>query len=294
MAASRPVRFWESNGGAGPRATPTLNNGRVYAFGATGILNALDAATGASCGRGTPQPKQKGDSDVGLRQLASRHRRRSDRRGRRHAGGLRLATGRRAGSAPSRGSYSSPHLATIDGVPQVLLLGGSGIMSVAPADGTLLWEHAWRGGAIVQPAFTADGDVLINAIAATGGNGPAASRSRTAPADGPPKSDGRRTGSSRTSAIRRAQGLRVRLRRQHHVVHRSRRRKTEVEGRALRRWSTVLLADQDVLIVVSEEGSSRSSKPRRINSRARAIPGARRQDVEPSGPRRQHAPRAQR
>jgi len=43
---SNPVHFKQWQGGDGPRATPTVEGGRVFAIGATGILDCLDAATG--------------------------------------------------------------------------------------------------------------------------------------------------------------------------------------------------------------------------------------------------------
>src|SRR5205814_10514232 len=83
-----------------------------------------------------------------------------------------LATGKPRWFGPVHGgSYSSPHLMTIDGVAQVLLLSAAGATSVAPADGTLLWEHSWPGVTIVQPALIADGDVLISTGGGAGGIG---------------------------------------------------------------------------------------------------------------------------
>jgi outer membrane protein assembly factor BamB len=168
------ARFYESNGGPGPRATPTLSNGRVYTMGATGILNALDARTGAvvwsrnaatDTGAENPgwgfagSPLVVGDVVI----VATSGR----------LAGYDAATGQPRWLGPTGGAgYSSPHLATIDGVAQVLLLRGSRTISLAPADGTLLWEHVWEPGvSIVQPALARDGDVLIAAGDAMGGNG---------------------------------------------------------------------------------------------------------------------------
>jgi outer membrane protein assembly factor BamB len=75
-----------------------------------------------------------------------------------------IATGEPRWFGPDGGAgYSSPHLSTIHGVPQILLLNGRGAVSVGLADGKRLWEHALPPrGRIIQPAMTADGDVLIN------------------------------------------------------------------------------------------------------------------------------------
>ena len=167
------VRFYESNGGPGPRATPTLSNGRVYAFGATGILNSLNAITGAviwsrnvasETETKTPgwgfasSPLVVGDVVIVAADAT--------------LVAYDVATGHRRWVGPAhRGSYSSPHRVKIDGVEQILLLGGEGAISVAPSDGTVLWEHSWPGGAIVQPALTTSGNVLINTISMSGGVG---------------------------------------------------------------------------------------------------------------------------
>jgi outer membrane protein assembly factor BamB len=167
------VRFYESNGGPGPRATPTLSHGRVYTLGATAVLNALDA------GNGNVVWSRNAASDTGRKipdwGIASSPLVVDDIVVVAVSGTLAAydrATGKPRWVGPQHGgSYSSPQLVTIDGVAQILLLSAPGVVSVAPADGTLLWEYSWEGGAIVQPALTADGGVLINAMSMMGGLG---------------------------------------------------------------------------------------------------------------------------
>jgi outer membrane protein assembly factor BamB len=158
------VRFWESNAGAGPRATPTVAGGRVYTMGATGVVNALNATNGAviwsrdaaaDTGVEVPGWGFAGSpvvvDDVVIVAASGR------------LAGYDAVTGNPRWLGPPEGAgYSSPHHVTIDGVPQVLLLRGRRTTSVEPASGKVLWEHSGEPSvSIVQPALTADGDLLI-------------------------------------------------------------------------------------------------------------------------------------
>jgi hypothetical protein len=168
------TRFYESNGGAGPRGTPTLHRDRVYSLGATGIVNSLDARTGkrlwtrnAETDTGAPRPGWGfagsplvvGDAVIvaASGRLIAYDAANGQPRWTRTTGG---------------GGYSSPHVATLHGVEQVLLSSGGGITSVLPADGKTLWEM--KGGeavGIVQPWVLPDGDVLLASGDMMGGTG---------------------------------------------------------------------------------------------------------------------------
>jgi outer membrane protein assembly factor BamB len=226
----------------------------VYTLGATGILNALDAGDGAKVW------SRNAAADIGAKVpywgFSSSPLVVGDVVIVAVSGTLvayDLATGKPRWSGPDRGeSYSSPQLMTIEGVAQIVQLSGNGPAGVAPADGKLLWEHQWKGFPIVQPALTADGDVLITASGESG-------MRRIAVAHGPGGwTVERRWGSNELKPYF-----------NDFVVHKA--NAFGFDGRILacidledgkRKWKggrygngqLVLLPDQDLLLVLSEDG----------------------------------------
>jgi outer membrane protein assembly factor BamB len=160
------VRLNDPMGGPGPRATPTLAGDRVYTVGSTGILNAMSAESGTvvwsrdlPMDLGTTIPTWGYSSSplivADLVVVA--------------AGGTlaayALADGQPRWVGPAGGdSYSSPQLVTIDGVSQVLLPSTIGTTSVAPATGEALWTQPWNTRLPVVPMVQAavlDGSTVL-------------------------------------------------------------------------------------------------------------------------------------
>jgi outer membrane protein assembly factor BamB len=252
---SDATRFWESNGGAGPRGTPTLIDGRVYTLGATGILNVLNAADGAVVW--SRNAASDTDTKVPTWGFSSSPLVVDDVVIVATAGSLiayDISTGEPYWFNTTSGDcYSSPHLINIDGVAQILLQNDAGISSVKPADGTLLWEHAWLGHPIVQPVLIADGDILISVDEKNGVR-------RIKVTNGP---DG-------WNVVERWTSARIKPYFNDSVFHKS--HVYGFYGRSLscidvehgeRKWKggrygrgqLVLLADQDLLLVISEKGN---------------------------------------
>lgn len=164
------ARFYDSHAGAGPRSTPTIADGRVYTLGATGILNVLDA------GDGSVIWSRNAASDTGVKiltwgftgsplvvddivivalsgQLAA----------------YDAESGKPLWFGPHNGdSFSSPHLLTIDGISQVLLMSAAGAVSIEPTSGRELWMYSCPMNGILQPALIASGNLLLSTEVDTG------------------------------------------------------------------------------------------------------------------------------
>lgn len=159
------ARFYDSHAGAGPRATPVIERGRVYTMGATGILNALNASNGnliwtrntatdtsieipewGICG----SPLVTGNTViVSLAGTMAAYDTET---------GDLIWTGGKGGSG-----YSSPHLMTICNVPQVLIINEPGVESIDASTGKTLWTYPWKlRDRVLQPAWTGNNELLIN------------------------------------------------------------------------------------------------------------------------------------
>lgn len=74
-----------------------------------------------------------------------------------------ISSGKKLWTGPDGGeSYSSPHLLTIDGIRQIVFLNGAGVSSFSPADGEELWKLPLKGSQIVQPALASENDLFVS------------------------------------------------------------------------------------------------------------------------------------
>jgi outer membrane protein assembly factor BamB len=158
-------------GGSGPRTTPSIDDGRVYVLGATGVLSCLDLEDGRRLwSRNVLRDHGAGQPDWGMAssplvagelvmvQLGNR--------------GNGLAAYDRTTGEPAwrvghdSGTYTSPLLATVAGLEQVLVVYHTFVIGHDPVTGEILWQHEWPnpgGERVTMPLVIGDDRLLVSA-----------------------------------------------------------------------------------------------------------------------------------
>jgi outer membrane protein assembly factor BamB len=141
---------WDDRWSRGPRSTPTVHDGRVYAVGSRGRLVALDAEDGTT--RWSVDLVERYGGDVPRWGVATSPLV--------HGGRLFVPVGGeqvlamafhpdngrevwRAGAGGGAG-YSSPVAIEAAGLEQILLFTADGLVSVAPRSGARYWSFPWE------------------------------------------------------------------------------------------------------------------------------------------------------
>lgn len=171
------ARYESPLAGIGPRATPTIVGDRVYALGATGLLNCLDLASGKSVwARNICADNEAAINNYGMassplvydslvvvsaggakgRSLVAYHK---------DKGGIVWRAG------DDRAGYSSPMLATLAGQPQILIFNRYNVVAHHPASGAILWQHPWPGNTecVSQPLLLPGDRVFVSSGYGIGG-----------------------------------------------------------------------------------------------------------------------------
>jgi outer membrane protein assembly factor BamB len=134
----------------GPRGTPAIEGGRVYTFGAEGVLHALDFKTGERLWRVDTHTKfgvRKGFFGAAASPLVEGNAVYVNAGGPSGAGvaAFDKKTGTVLWAATSDDAgYSSPVAASIDGVRSVLCLTRAGLVALDPASGKVRFQFPWR------------------------------------------------------------------------------------------------------------------------------------------------------
>jgi outer membrane protein assembly factor BamB len=171
------ARWEDPIGGPGPRATPSIHDGRVFALGATGILSVLDLATGAVIwcknvldDHGAAPPAY----GVSASPLVTRRSVIVSVGG--SEGRSLVAYDREQGekiwsAGDGAAAYSSPRVAELAGRTQVLVLNGSGLVGHDVADGRVLWQVPWPEGTerVSQPVVLSGDRVFLSTGYGVGG-----------------------------------------------------------------------------------------------------------------------------
>ena len=166
------AEFRETLGGDGPRATPTLDEDRVYALGASGELEVLEEATGEVIW----ERNIIEDADaVNLQWGMSASPLIVDEKVIVLPGGPErssvVAYDKRTGtplwrSLDDEQAYTSPMLVTLSGERQILVVGANRAMGLSVEDGSLLWDYPWvtnMGINVAQPLLLDEKRVFLSA-----------------------------------------------------------------------------------------------------------------------------------
>jgi outer membrane protein assembly factor BamB len=134
----------------GPRGTPAVDEGRVFTFGAEGVLHAIDLATGAKLWRVDTASKfgvRKGFFGVAASPLVEGAGVYVNVGGSKGAGLVAFdkKTGKVLWTATDDDAgYSSPIAATIEGVRSILCLTRDGLVAADPGTGKVRFQFPWR------------------------------------------------------------------------------------------------------------------------------------------------------